>query len=54
MDNQTNFGGRQMFKGDWSCSQCGAAITELPFQPDGDRPLFCRDCYRQRSPRRRY
>ncbi len=55
MDNQ-NFGDRKMYQGDWTCSQCGAEIKELPFQPDGDRPLFCRDCHKQkmndRGPRR--
>ncbi len=40
---------RQMFHGKWTCSQCGAEITELPFEPDGERPLFCRDCHRQRK-----
>jgi len=48
MDNQNSFGSRQMFQGNWTCSQCGAAITELPFEPSGDQPLFCRDCYRQK------
>lgn len=55
MDNQDR-GQRQMVQGNWSCSQCGAEITELPFEPDGDRPLFCRDCHREkmksRGPRR--
>ena len=48
MDNQNSFGDRQMFQGDWTCAGCGAAITELPFQPDGERPLYCRDCHRQK------
>lgn len=62
MDNQNNsgqgdsFGQRKMYQGDWTCSQCGAKITELPFEPDGNRPIFCRDCHRQmrqdRPPRR--
>jgi len=31
------------------CSQCGKA-TEVPFQPTGDRPVYCSDCFRsQRS-----
>ncbi|MCD4706046.1 zinc-binding protein [bacterium] len=41
-------GNRQMFQGDWSCSECGAKITELPFEPRGDKDLFCRDCHRQK------
>ncbi len=48
MDYQNNSGDRQMHQGDWACSGCGAKITELPFQPDGERPLFCRDCHRQK------
>ncbi|MEA3464115.1 MAG: CxxC-x17-CxxC domain-containing protein [Patescibacteria group bacterium] len=36
-----------MFQGNWTCAKCGAAITELPFEPDGERPLYCRDCHRQ-------
>lgn len=41
---------RQMFKGEWACSKCGAAITELPFEPDPSRlsQLLCRDCHRER------
>ncbi len=52
MDNQNSNGQRQMVQGDWSCSKCGAAITELPFEPDGERPLYCRDCHRQRRDNR--
>ena len=33
------------------CSECGAE-TEVPFQPRGDRPVLCRDCFaRQRGAR---
>jgi CxxC-x17-CxxC domain-containing protein len=35
-------GPRQMFP--VTCSQCGAQ-TEVPFQPRGDKPVYCRDCY---------
>ncbi|MGP6159363.1 MAG: zinc-ribbon domain containing protein [Vulcanimicrobiaceae bacterium] len=32
-----------------TCSSCGRA-AEVPFQPRGDKPVFCRDCFsRQRS-----
>ncbi|MBL7058020.1 hypothetical protein ISS03_01665 [Patescibacteria group bacterium] len=48
MDNK-NFGDRQSFTGKWKCSECQAEITELPFKPDGERPLFCRDCHRSRK-----
>lgn len=26
------------------CDQCGKETT-VPFQPRGDRPVYCRDCY---------
>ncbi|OGY97714.1 MAG: hypothetical protein A3A43_00160 [Candidatus Liptonbacteria bacterium RIFCSPLOWO2_01_FULL_56_20] len=34
--------------GDWTCSNCSAKITELPFAPDKSRlnMLRCKDCYR--------
>jgi len=48
MTDQNNFGDRKMYQGKWSCSECGAEITELPFEPSGDRPLFCRDCHKQK------
>jgi len=57
MRDQNQFGPRQMYQGNWTCSNCGNPITELPFQPDGDRPIFCRDCHRQRRqdrPKRRF
>ena len=28
------------------CAQCGKA-TEVPFEPRGDRPVYCSDCYRK-------
>ena len=28
------------------CAQCGKD-TEVPFQPRGDRPVYCSDCFRQ-------
>ncbi len=34
------------------CSRCGKT-TEVPFQPRGDKPVYCRDCYSQ-EPRRSY
>jgi len=57
MDSQNSFGPRQMVQGDWTCSECGAKITELPFEPDGTRPIYCRDCHRnkrQDRPRRQF
>lgn len=37
---------RQMFSVDMTCAKCGAHISELPFQPSGDRPVYCKDCNR--------
>ncbi len=33
---------RQMFPA--TCAQCGKD-TEVPFEPRGDRPVYCSDCY---------
>ncbi|MEK7581310.1 MAG: CxxC-x17-CxxC domain-containing protein [Patescibacteria group bacterium] len=30
------------------CSNCGKD-TQVPFQPSGDRPVYCRDCFMQRK-----
>lgn len=29
-----------------TCSNCGAQDT-VPFQPRGDKPVLCRDCFRK-------
>lgn len=42
-DNGRGGGARQSFE--ITCSQCGKKDT-VPFQPRGDRPVFCRDCFR--------
>ncbi len=34
-----------MHQGNWKCSSCGGAITELPFEPRGEAGLTCRTCY---------
>ncbi|HUU78434.1 MAG TPA: CxxC-x17-CxxC domain-containing protein [candidate division Zixibacteria bacterium] len=26
--------------------------TEVPFKPDGERSVYCQDCYRKQKPRR--
>jgi CxxC-x17-CxxC domain-containing protein len=41
---------RPMHQGNWKCSSCGTAITELPFEPDESRldQLLCRDCHKQK------
>jgi CxxC-x17-CxxC domain-containing protein len=33
------------------CSECGKD-TEVPFEPRGDRPVYCRDCFSRRAPQR--
>ncbi|MFA6807629.1 MAG: zinc-ribbon domain containing protein [Eubacteriales bacterium] len=51
--NRTSRGGgagygrqeRQMFT--VVCSECGKE-TQVPFQPTGDRPVYCQDCYQAR------
>ena len=39
---------RQMYE--VICDGCGAT-TQVPFQPRGDRPVYCRDCYARQNPR---
>jgi CxxC-x17-CxxC domain-containing protein len=40
-------GERQMYPA--VCAQCGKA-TEVPFQPRGDRPVYCSDCFKSQRP----
>jgi len=40
---------RQMFPA--ICAECGQD-TEVPFEPSGDRPVYCSDCYRKVRPGR--
>ena len=35
---------RQMFQA--TCAECGKE-TQVPFEPRGDRPVYCSDCYRK-------
>ncbi|ODA41293.1 zinc-ribbon domain containing protein [Desulfosporosinus sp. BG] len=46
---RSNYGGgygsrpqRQMFPA--ICASCGVQ-TEVPFQPSGEKPVYCRDCF---------
>lgn len=41
---------REMF--DAVCAECGKE-TQVPFQPSGSRPVYCRDCFSSHSPPRR-
>jgi CxxC-x17-CxxC domain-containing protein len=44
----SNYGHRrQMFP--VVCAECGKE-TEVPFEPRGDRPVYCSDCYRKVRP----
>ncbi len=42
--------GRQMF--DATCSNCNQP-TQVPFQPTGERPVYCSNCFRQMRGERR-
>lgn len=42
----TRGGGGQRQSFEITCSQCGNKDT-VPFQPRGDRPVLCRDCFRK-------
>ena len=39
-----NRGERQMY--DVVCDGCGQP-TQVPFQPRGDRPVYCRECFQK-------
>jgi CxxC-x17-CxxC domain-containing protein len=38
---------RQMYSA--TCSTCGQE-ARVPFQPRGDKPVYCSDCFRSRQP----
>jgi CxxC-x17-CxxC domain-containing protein len=40
---------RQMFPA--VCAECGKD-TQVPFEPRGDKPVYCIDCYRKIRPNR--
>jgi CxxC-x17-CxxC domain-containing protein len=42
-------GQRQMFP--VVCGKCGKS-TEVPFEPRGDKPVYCSDCYSAQRPAR--
>ena len=33
-----------------TCAECKKE-TEVPFKPDGTRPVYCKECYSKRRPR---
>lgn len=48
-NNGQNRADRPMY--DVVCDNCGRP-TQVPFQPRGDRPVYCRDCFdANRAPR---
>ena len=53
-DSGRGFGPRQdrtMYPA--TCSECGQQ-TEVPFQPNPDRPIYCNNCFQSRRPQRTY
>ncbi len=42
-------GPRDMHK--TTCADCGKEC-EVPFKPDGSRPVYCKDCYPKHKPAR--
>lgn len=40
----SNNGTREMYE--VTCDSCGR-VARVPFQPKGNRPVYCSDCYRQ-------
>jgi CxxC-x17-CxxC domain-containing protein len=45
---QQRRGDRPMYEA--TCAECGAK-TKVPFQPTGERPVYCSDCFRARKDR---
>jgi CxxC-x17-CxxC domain-containing protein len=44
-NNSSSYGTpRQMFP--VTCAECGKE-TEVPFEPRGDKPVYCSDCFRK-------
>ena len=39
---------RKMYK--ITCAECGKE-SEVPFEPDGTRKVYCKDCYQKNNPR---
>lgn len=49
-NNRGGFGRTQQQRESFpaTCASCGKSTT-VPFQPSGDKPVYCRDCYKPRS-----
>jgi CxxC-x17-CxxC domain-containing protein len=44
-----DFGPREMHKA--TCSECGQEC-EVPFKPTEGKPVYCKECFRKRRPKR--
>ena len=42
--SRSSGGSRELFT--VTCSACGTE-TQVPFKPSGDRPVYCRNCFRK-------
>ena len=36
---------------DITCADCGKE-SQVPFKPDGDRPVYCQECFQKHKPSR--
>lgn len=43
-------GGRERQDYEVVCADCGK-VTTVPFEPRGDRPVYCRECFQAHKPR---
>lgn len=49
---RSSYGGpREMYSA--TCSSCGRE-ARVPFQPRGDKPVYCSSCFETKRPARRY
>ena len=49
---EMSFPNRQMYdvsSMNLKCATCSVEIKELPFQPSGNRPVYCKECNRGRA-----
>ncbi len=53
-DQRGGFTPRPKVQGNWKCSECGTPITELPFEPDPDRKIYCTECWKKNRPPRNF
>lgn len=44
--NNRGYGERQMYEA--VCDSCGVTC-QVPFQPSGDKPVYCRDCFQAKK-----